>query len=233
MIAAKAAGVAFEHKMASLNELMLGKLADQVKAARMPMFKSIGAGIQDIVVAGAGVRARDRARARHRAADRLPDSPHRQIARIQVTRDGRTSGQLSEERSAGVGAGESARRRQCGDPVLHRRPQGAERGRHPARHPQGDRVRLRRHAARLGGRRSRSTNIGQFFEWSNDEAKGKLQLIHHAMFDTLEENIEAAHIAERTAASWFCSAIRRISMPRPRRTSTTTPRRSATTPTSR
>ena len=41
---------------------------------------------------------------------------------------------------------------------------------------------------------------GQFFEWSHDEAKGKLQLIHHAMFDTLEENIEAAQIAEANGA---------------------------------
>jgi len=41
---------------------------------------------------------------------------------------------------------------------------------------------------------------GQFFEWSHDEAKGKLQLIHHAMFDTIEENIEAAHIAEANGA---------------------------------
>ncbi len=51
MIAAKKAGIAFDHKIASLNDLMLGKLADKVKAARIPMFKSIGAGIQDIVIA--------------------------------------------------------------------------------------------------------------------------------------------------------------------------------------
>ena len=51
MIAAKAAGIAFDHKIASLNDLMLGKLADRVKSARIPMFKSIGAGIQDIVIA--------------------------------------------------------------------------------------------------------------------------------------------------------------------------------------
>ena len=75
---------------------------------------------------------------------------------------------------------------------------------------------------------------GQFFEWSHDEAKGKLQLIHHAMFNTLEENIEAAQIAEaqrRRAGAALLSAS--ISTPRPRRTSTTTPRRSATTPISR
>ena len=51
MIAARKAGIAFDHKIASLNDLMLGKLADKVKAARIPMFKSIGAGIQDIVIA--------------------------------------------------------------------------------------------------------------------------------------------------------------------------------------
>jgi 4-hydroxy-tetrahydrodipicolinate synthase len=36
----------------------------------------------------------------------------------------------------------------------------------------------------------------QFFEWSNDEAKGRLMLIHHAAFDDLAENIEAVRIAE-------------------------------------
>ena len=51
MIAARKAGIAFEHKIGSLNDLMLGKLADKVKSARIPMFKSIGAGIQDIVIA--------------------------------------------------------------------------------------------------------------------------------------------------------------------------------------
>ena len=51
MIAARKAGVAFDHKIASLNDLMLGKIADKVKSARIPMFKSIGAGIQDIVIA--------------------------------------------------------------------------------------------------------------------------------------------------------------------------------------
>ena len=64
MIAARKAGVAFEHKIASLNDLMLGKLADKVKAARIPMFKSIGAGIAGYRDRRAGVRARDRARAR-------------------------------------------------------------------------------------------------------------------------------------------------------------------------
>jgi len=51
MLAAKAAGVAFEHKVVSLNELMTGAAADRLARARRPMFKSIGAAIQDIVVA--------------------------------------------------------------------------------------------------------------------------------------------------------------------------------------
>ena len=36
----------------------------------------------------------------------------------------------------------------------------------------------------------------QFFEWANDESKGRLRLILHAAFNTLAENIEAAKIAE-------------------------------------
>ena len=51
MLAAKAAGVAFEHKIASLNELMTGSVTERLALARRPMFKSVGAAIQDIVVA--------------------------------------------------------------------------------------------------------------------------------------------------------------------------------------
>jgi alanine dehydrogenase len=51
MLAARAAGVAFEHKIVSLNELMTGRAAEKLAAARRPMFKSVGAAIQDIVVA--------------------------------------------------------------------------------------------------------------------------------------------------------------------------------------
>lgn len=40
----------------------------------------------------------------------------------------------------------------------------------------------------------------QFFAWANDEARGRLKLIRHASFNTLEENIEAAKIAERNGA---------------------------------
>jgi alanine dehydrogenase len=51
MLAAADAGVPFEHKIVSLNELMTGAAADRLAAARLPMFKSVGAAIQDIVVA--------------------------------------------------------------------------------------------------------------------------------------------------------------------------------------
>jgi 4-hydroxy-tetrahydrodipicolinate synthase len=40
----------------------------------------------------------------------------------------------------------------------------------------------------------------QFFEWSNDESRGRLKLIHHASFNTFEENVEAAKIAEENGA---------------------------------
>ena len=50
-IDAKKAGVAFDHKMASLNDLIMGKLAGRLASARIPMYKSVGAAIQDITVA--------------------------------------------------------------------------------------------------------------------------------------------------------------------------------------
>jgi 4-hydroxy-tetrahydrodipicolinate synthase len=37
----------------------------------------------------------------------------------------------------------------------------------------------------------------QFIQWAHDEAKGKLKLVHHAGFNTLEENIEAVRMAEQ------------------------------------
>jgi len=36
----------------------------------------------------------------------------------------------------------------------------------------------------------------QFIQWSHDEAGGRLKLVHHAIFNTLEENIEAVKMAE-------------------------------------
>ena len=50
-IAVKRAGVPFDHKMMSLNDLVIGNQADRVKQARQPMFKSVGAAVQDVTVA--------------------------------------------------------------------------------------------------------------------------------------------------------------------------------------
>lgn len=52
MIAAAEAGIEVEHKCFSLNELMSGALAQRLADARYPMFKSVGGGLQDVVVAG-------------------------------------------------------------------------------------------------------------------------------------------------------------------------------------
>lgn len=52
MIAASKAGIELESKCFSLNALMCGELSEQVASARYPMFKSVGAGLQDVVVAG-------------------------------------------------------------------------------------------------------------------------------------------------------------------------------------
>jgi 4-hydroxy-tetrahydrodipicolinate synthase len=41
---------------------------------------------------------------------------------------------------------------------------------------------------------------GRFFEWANDEAKGRQLLVHHASFNDLAENIEAVKLAERHGA---------------------------------
>ena len=50
-IAAREAGLEFDHKAVSLNALLMGQAEDQLKAAKLPMFKSVGAGIQDVVCA--------------------------------------------------------------------------------------------------------------------------------------------------------------------------------------
>jgi len=50
-IAARRAGIAFDGKLAALSELVMGKLKDRLAASRLTMFKSVGAGIQDIAVA--------------------------------------------------------------------------------------------------------------------------------------------------------------------------------------
>lgn len=60
-IAARAAGVAFEHKMASLNDLVQGRLAERLAGARLRLYKSVGEAIQDVTVAELAVkRARER-----------------------------------------------------------------------------------------------------------------------------------------------------------------------------
>jgi len=51
MIAARAAGLAVHEKTFSLAQLMSGACSEQLRAARAPMFKSVGGGLQDIVVA--------------------------------------------------------------------------------------------------------------------------------------------------------------------------------------
>lgn len=53
MLAAKAAGVDIESRAIALNDLINGSAADRVASARRPMFKSVGGGIQDVVVGGA------------------------------------------------------------------------------------------------------------------------------------------------------------------------------------
>lgn len=59
--AARAAGVAFERKMASLNDLVLGKLAARLAGARLSMYKSVGEALQDVTIAELAVRrARER-----------------------------------------------------------------------------------------------------------------------------------------------------------------------------
>jgi alanine dehydrogenase len=51
MLAAAEAGINVQAKAFSLNALMRGEIEAERVAARMPMFKSVGGGIQDIVVA--------------------------------------------------------------------------------------------------------------------------------------------------------------------------------------
>jgi ornithine cyclodeaminase/alanine dehydrogenase len=51
MLAAKEAGVAFHDKSFSMVDLMSGKLESQLKEGQTRMFKSVGGGLQDIVVA--------------------------------------------------------------------------------------------------------------------------------------------------------------------------------------
>lgn len=52
MLAAHADGIDVGSRTISLNDLMNGSAADRVAAARRPMFKSVGGGVQDVVVGG-------------------------------------------------------------------------------------------------------------------------------------------------------------------------------------
>ena len=52
MIAAAEAGMDVEGKCYSMNDLLSGAIADKMAAAQYPMFKSVGGGLQDVVVAG-------------------------------------------------------------------------------------------------------------------------------------------------------------------------------------
>lgn len=60
MIAAAEAGIDVSGKCYSLNALLSGELSSRLAKARYPMFKSVGGGLQDVVVAGMIL---DRARA--------------------------------------------------------------------------------------------------------------------------------------------------------------------------
>lgn len=52
MIAARAAGIEVAGKCHAISSLIAGDVDAQVAAARYPMFKSVGGGLQDVVVAG-------------------------------------------------------------------------------------------------------------------------------------------------------------------------------------
>jgi ornithine cyclodeaminase/alanine dehydrogenase len=51
MIAAREAGIAIHHKAFGLADLMTGACDERLKTAQARMFKSVGAGLQDVVVA--------------------------------------------------------------------------------------------------------------------------------------------------------------------------------------
>jgi ornithine cyclodeaminase/alanine dehydrogenase len=56
MMAAQAAGMSFHDKSFSLNDLVSGACDERVSTAGIRMFKSVGGGLQDIVVAELLVR---------------------------------------------------------------------------------------------------------------------------------------------------------------------------------
>lgn len=52
LLAAAEAGIEVGHKSITLSDLLSGAATDRVAAATQPMFKSVGGGLQDVVVAG-------------------------------------------------------------------------------------------------------------------------------------------------------------------------------------
>jgi alanine dehydrogenase len=52
MLAARVAGIEFRGKAIALSDLLSGDAADRAASATQPMFKSVGGGLQDVVVAG-------------------------------------------------------------------------------------------------------------------------------------------------------------------------------------
>ncbi|HEY3920226.1 MAG TPA: ornithine cyclodeaminase family protein [Stellaceae bacterium] len=54
--AARAEGIRFADKFVSLNALMTGKAEERVRAAKQPMFRSVGASLQDLAVADLAYR---------------------------------------------------------------------------------------------------------------------------------------------------------------------------------
>jgi ornithine cyclodeaminase/alanine dehydrogenase len=55
-IAAQREGIDFEHKIVSLNDMMRGVADERLRSARLPLFKSVGAALQDLVVAELALR---------------------------------------------------------------------------------------------------------------------------------------------------------------------------------
>ncbi len=55
-IAAERAGVEFRNKMFSLNDVVRGNVDKMLKGARLPLFKSVGSALQDLVVAELALR---------------------------------------------------------------------------------------------------------------------------------------------------------------------------------
>jgi alanine dehydrogenase len=52
MIEARTAGVAYEHKLISLAHALSGEMEARIRKARLPLYKSVGSGLQDVAVAG-------------------------------------------------------------------------------------------------------------------------------------------------------------------------------------